>query len=97
MSAAGLVVDWRLTLIQWDQVNQAIERSGIPALVEYARRRHNPQRPAFSARAFVRDWLTLPPLNAGAALVPLPSAAPVQSEFDAMLDRFEQRHTQETA
>jgi len=71
LTAEGLVVSWDLTPIQWAQVRAAVERSGIPALVEHSKRRHHAApSPANSARAWLRDWSTLPALNAGAPLAP---------------------------
>lgn len=82
----GLVVTWDLADEDWQTVRAAVERSGIPALVEHAKRRHfHAKTPAHSARAWVRDWSTLPALNSGAPLAPAaPSAIGAPSVAAAM-------------
>lgn len=63
LSAAGLLVDWRLTESELTDVVTAIRRSGVDALVAYARRRNQPLSPAFSAKAWLEGWRTLPTLR----------------------------------
>lgn len=71
LAAEGLVVDWNLSFVQFDKVRAAIERSGTQALIAYALRRHRPDDPAFSARAWVDGWASLPALSSGAQLAPV--------------------------
>lgn len=62
MTAAGMVVGWRLGDTEWFAVHDRIKRVGIPALVEHARRRWNPQDPPQTARYLTRIWSDLPDL-----------------------------------
>ncbi|MEJ8652763.1 hypothetical protein WKI65_33045 [Streptomyces sp. MS1.AVA.3] len=69
-TAAGLVVAWRLTSAEWLKIEALIDRVGIPALVEHARRLHASRgTPAHSARAWIKDWAGLP---TGASAAPSP-------------------------
>lgn len=72
LTAEGFVVAWDLGFVDWDRVRVAIDKSGVPALVQHVKRRNaSAKTPAYSARAWLRDWSTLPTLNAGAAIEPL--------------------------
>lgn len=84
LAAEGFVVSWDLTFLQWDKVRVAIDRSGIPALIEYARRRNaNAKSPAYSAGAWVKGWYALPPLDSGAALAPVtPLRPPTEPDIE---------------
>ncbi|MHB6907096.1 hypothetical protein [Streptomyces sp. DB-54] len=69
-TTAGLVVAWRLTSAEWLKIEALIDRVGIPALVEHARRLHAARgTPAHSARAWIKDWAGLP---TGASAAPPP-------------------------
>lgn len=71
LAAEGLVVDWNLSLVQADKVRAAIDRCGTAALIAYALRRHRPDNPAFSARAWIDGWASLPALSTDAPLAPV--------------------------
>lgn len=76
LAAEGFVVSWDLGLVDWDRVRLAVEKSGIPAMVEYARRRNAAAKsPAYSARAWVQGWSTLPTLDSNARITPAPPPA----------------------
>jgi hypothetical protein len=60
MTAAGMVVGWRLSEPEWFAVHGHIKRCGTPALVQFARRRWNPADPPQTARYLTRIWSDLP-------------------------------------
>lgn len=70
LAAAGLIVGWNLRPDQWATVVDAIDRSGIPALVDHARRSHKPHDPARFAVAWLDGWSSLPPLTQDSPLQP---------------------------
>ncbi|SDJ74810.1 hypothetical protein [Streptomyces indicus] len=73
-TATGLVVAWRLTDAEWLKIEALIDRVGIPALVEHARRLHaSRSTPAHSARAWLKPWAGLP--TGASAAPPPPDAA----------------------
>lgn len=64
-------MDWNLSFVQFDKVRAAIDRCGTQAMIAYALRRHRPDNPAFSARAWVDGWASLPALSSDAQLAPV--------------------------
>jgi hypothetical protein len=69
LTAAGVIVRWPFTGNAWFPVLALIEKTGVPALVEYAVRaaaRTNVD----SAKYFMRGWSELPPLPAPGAVRP---------------------------
>ncbi len=60
MTAAGMVVGWRLTEAEWDRVTALAARWGHQRLVEMVARRWNSERPPLSARYLLRIWADLP-------------------------------------
>lgn len=60
MTAAGMVVGWRLSDVEWFAVHAHIKRSSVAALVEFARRRWNPTDPPKTARYLTRIWADMP-------------------------------------
>lgn len=94
MTAAGMVVGWRLGETEWFAVHAHIKRCGTEALVEFARRRWNPADPPQTARYLTRIWSDLPDMPATNAGLPVLRAidgpAPTsrqQQETDAWFDR----------
>ncbi|MEV7599896.1 hypothetical protein AB0O91_21180 [Kitasatospora sp. NPDC089797] len=68
LTLAGVVVRWPFNSTEWLKLAAAIKKSGIPALVEYARRVWDRQRgDVDSARFFLAGWCQLPPLPAADA------------------------------
>lgn len=90
LAAEGLVVDWNLSFVQFDKVRAAIERCGPQAMIAYALRRHRPENPAFSARAWVDGWASLPALSSDAQLAPVVSIDRKSSDLggDEHMARF---------
>jgi hypothetical protein len=73
LTAEGFVVSWDFGFTEWDVVRVAIDRSGVPAMVEHVHRRHQAAKsPAYSARAWIKGWKALPTLDASASLTPAP-------------------------
>jgi hypothetical protein len=70
MTAAGMVVGWRLGETEWFAVHAHIKRCGVQALVEFSRRRWNPADPPQTARYLTRIWSDLPSLPDPAAGLP---------------------------
>lgn len=65
LALAGVLVRWPFTETEWFKLSAAINKSGTPALVDYARRIWDRQRgDVDSARYFLRGWCELPPLPA---------------------------------
>ncbi|MFH8380677.1 hypothetical protein ACH4E7_07005 [Kitasatospora sp. NPDC018058] len=63
LTLAGVVVRWPFNSGEWFKLDAAIKKSGIPALVEYARRVWDRQHGGIdSARYFLNGWCQLPPL-----------------------------------
>ncbi|MBD0688485.1 hypothetical protein BG452_04855 [Streptomyces sp. CBMA123] len=60
MTAAGMVVGWRLTGAEWERVTALSARWGHERLVEMVARRWNADRPPLSARYLLRIWADLP-------------------------------------
>ena len=60
MTASGVVVRWPFKGDQWFPLLALINKCGIPALVEYARRTAD-RTHVDSARYFMRGWSELPP------------------------------------
>lgn len=87
LTVEGFVVAWDLGFVEWDRIRLAVEKSGIPAMVEYVRRRNAAAKePAYSARAWIQGWSTLPTLDSGAQLRPAgPSPIGAPSEAAAMM------------
>jgi hypothetical protein len=61
LTAAGVVVRWPFTGNGWFPVVALIEKTGVPALVEYAVRAAT-RTSVDSAKYFMRGWSELPPL-----------------------------------
>lgn len=71
LTAAGVVVRWPFTGNGWFPVLALIEKTGVPALTEYAVRAAA-RTSVDSAKYFMRGWSELPPLPApGTARPPL--------------------------
>lgn len=68
MSASGVLVRWPFKGNEWFPVLRLINKCGIPALVEYARRTAD-RTHVDSARYFLRGWQELPPKPADGAPV----------------------------
>jgi hypothetical protein len=63
LQLAGVNVRWPFNQTEWFKLDAAIKKSGIPALVEYARRTWERQHGGIdSARYFLRGWSELAPL-----------------------------------
>lgn len=73
LGVAGVNVRWPFNAIEWFKLDAAIKKSGIPALVDYARRTYDRKHGDIdSARYFLRGWGELPPLpTAGTERPPL--------------------------
>ncbi|MDF2710609.1 MAG: hypothetical protein K0R62_6261 [Nonomuraea muscovyensis] len=71
MTASGIVVRWPFTGNQWFPLVALINKCGIPALVEYARRTAD-RTHVDSARYFMRGWAELPPKPAAGSPVHTP-------------------------
>ncbi len=57
-----MVVRWPFGNSEWAKLRAAITRSGVPALVDYARRSYERKRGDIdSARFFLSGWSQLPP------------------------------------
>lgn len=68
LTLAGVVVRWPFNTVEWFKLDAAIKKSGVPALVEYARRTWDRQHGGIdSARYFLNGWCQLPPLPAADA------------------------------
>jgi hypothetical protein len=68
LTLAKIVVRWPFNSGEWLKLHAAIKKSGIPALVEYARRTWDRQHGGIdSARYFLNGWCQLPPLPAADA------------------------------
>lgn len=68
LTAEGFVVTWDFGFVDWDLVRAAIDRSGIPAMIQHVHRRHQASKTAaYSARAWLKGWSKLPALDAGSA------------------------------
>lgn len=76
MTAAGMVVGWRLGDTEWFAVHGHIKRCGTEALVDFARRRWNPADPPQTARYLTRVWSDLPDMPTPGAGLPALRAAP---------------------
>lgn len=78
LTAAGVVVRWPFTGNGWFPVLALIEKSGVPALVDYAiQAAARAPESVGSAKYFMRGWSELPPLPApGAARPPLRAVKP---------------------
>jgi hypothetical protein len=63
ITAAGLRVSWKLNETDLRRLLASVERSGVPALVDYAKRRHRPGDPAHSVKAWLEGWEHLPTLR----------------------------------
>lgn len=72
MSASGVVVRWPFKGDQWFPLLALINKCGIPALVEYARRTADRAGGVDSARYFMRGWAELPPKPADGTPVHIP-------------------------
>lgn len=70
MTAAGMVVGWRLGETEWFAVHAHIKRCGVPALVEFSRRRWNAADPPQTARYLTRVWSDLPSMPEPTAGLP---------------------------
>jgi hypothetical protein len=60
LSVAGITVAWDAGGDGLTIIAEALERCGVHALVKHATSRHQRDNPAFSVRAFVPGWGTLP-------------------------------------
>jgi hypothetical protein len=99
MTAAGMIVGWRLSEPEWFAVHAHIKRSSSEALVAFARRRWNPADPPQTARYLTRIWSDMPslpdgvtalPSAVGAEVLPLASSRQ-QQETNDLFDRAMQR------
>ncbi|MFJ6073657.1 hypothetical protein ACIQFU_22920 [Streptomyces sp. NPDC093065] len=63
LTAAGVIVRWPFTGNAWFPVLALIEKTGVPALVDYAVRAAA-RTDVDSAKYFIRGWSELPPLPA---------------------------------
>ncbi|MEV5347138.1 hypothetical protein [Streptomyces achromogenes] len=72
MSASGVIVRWPFKGDQWFPVLALINKCGVPALVEYARRTADRNGGVDSARYFMRGWAELPPKPADGTPVHIP-------------------------
>jgi hypothetical protein len=62
LGVAGVNVRWPFNAAEWFKLDAAIKKSGIPALVDYARRSYDRKHgDVDSARYFLRGWCELPP------------------------------------
>jgi hypothetical protein len=99
MTAAGMVVGWRLSEPEWFAVHAHIKRSSVEAMVAFARRRWNPADPPQTARYLTRIWSDMPSLPDGVAALPSAVGADVlpltasrqQQETNDLFDRAMQR------
>ncbi|MER5350638.1 hypothetical protein ABT093_09935 [Kitasatospora sp. NPDC002551] len=94
MTAAGMVVGWRLGDTEWFAVHGHIKRCGTAALVEFARRRWNPDDPPQTARYLTRIWSDLPDMPQPEAGLPAlrsvtgaPAVSRQQQQTDDMFTR----------
>lgn len=69
ITAAGFTVRWPFKGDQWFPVLALIEKTGVPALVEYATKAAS-RTSVDSAKYFMRGWSELPPLPAPGAVRP---------------------------
>lgn len=60
LAANGVTVAWELDPEDLDVIQQAISRCGSHRLLKQAKSRYRPDKPAFSARAFIAGWATMP-------------------------------------
>ncbi|MFI2349740.1 hypothetical protein ACH492_22335 [Streptomyces sp. NPDC019443] len=60
MTASGVIVRWPFTGNQWFPLLALINKCGVPALVDYARRTAD-RTAVDSAKYFMRGWGELPP------------------------------------
>lgn len=60
LTAAGMVVGWRLSDGEWAAIHDRIQRVGLPTLIDQARRRWNPADPPKYARYLLHVWADLP-------------------------------------
>jgi hypothetical protein len=71
MTASGIVVRWPFKGDQWFPLLALINKCGVQALVEYARRTAD-RTPVDSAKYFMRGWSELPPKPADGAAIHRP-------------------------
>lgn len=92
MTAAGMVVGWRLSEVEWFAIHAHIKRASTEALVEFARRRWNPADPPQTARYLTRIWSDMPDLPDGLPAQPAPTTLPgvVGSDVVPFRDRQQQ-------
>ncbi len=69
ITAAGVVVRWNLSAAEWFTVEALIQRSGVAALADYARRQAAARDISY-ARYFLGGWRDLPPLPAAGTVPP---------------------------
>ncbi|MFE6868355.1 hypothetical protein ACFVFS_17535 [Kitasatospora sp. NPDC057692] len=68
LTLAGVSVRWPFNETEWFKLSAAINKSGVPALVDYARRVWDRKRGDIdSARYFLNGWCELSPLPAADA------------------------------
>ncbi|MFD7416828.1 hypothetical protein [Kitasatospora purpeofusca] len=98
LTAAGMVVGWRLGETEWFAVHGHIKRCGTAAMVEFARRRWNPADPPQTARYLTRIWADLPDMPQPEAGLPalravtgVPTVSRQQQETNDQFDRAAQR------
>jgi hypothetical protein len=60
LTAAGMLVGWRLTEAEWKRVTALVDLWGYERLVDMVTRRWNTNRPPQSARYLLRIWTDLP-------------------------------------
>lgn len=72
LGRAGIVVAWDADPCGMATILEAIDRCGVPALVKHTSSRWQPGNPAFSVRAFIAGWSTLPAKAQPLELVPDP-------------------------
>ncbi|MFE7566889.1 hypothetical protein ACFU76_07975 [Streptomyces sp. NPDC057539] len=71
MTASGVNVRWPFVGNQWFPLISLINKCGVPALVEYARRTTD-RTSVESAKYFIRGWSELPPKPAQGTPVYVP-------------------------
>lgn len=83
LGLAGVTVRWPFNQAEWFKLHAAINKSGIPALVDYARRSYARQNGNVdSARFFLPGWCELPPMpSADAERPPLRAIAGGQTNW----------------
>ncbi|MEU0808754.1 mucin-2 [Streptomyces sp. NPDC005970] len=90
MTAAGMVVSWRLSEVEWFAIHAHIKRASTAAMVAFTRDRWNPADPPKTARYLTRIWADMPDLPEGTPTQPAPLPAVVGSDVVPFRDRQQQ-------